>query len=313
MKIIVTGGSGFLGSHMIPALESAGHTVLNVDIRPAKHVEVETILADIRDAQRMKEVIKDADAVLHLAGLIEAGESVKFPQTFVDTNISGTVAVLEAMRENNITILLFSSSAAVYGEPQTIPITEDDRTIPINPYGMTKLAMEGLISSYVQAHGFTAVALRYFNLYGPKEHHEPESHAMPRFIKQIYTDQEVTVYGSGEHQRDYIHVTDIVDAHLKALDYALQNPGAYHYFNLSTEKPSTVLEIASAIESAMQKKAQIKHLPERPGDPLMLYANAGKAHKQLGWRAQVSLEEGITETVQYFTQYWKEHSDENQD
>lgn len=306
MKIIVTGGSGFLGSHMIPALEAVGHTILNIDIREPKHVEVETVVADILDKPKMMEIIKDADAVLHLAGLIEAGESVKDPQTFIDVNISGTVNVLEAMKANGINTILFSSSAAVYGEPKNIPITEDDPTMPINPYGMTKLAMEGLISSYVKAHGMTGVALRYFNLYGPKEHHEPESHAMPRFIKQIYNGEEVTVYGSGEHQRDYIHVKDIADAHLKALDYAVKNQGEYHYFNLSTEKPSTVLDIAKAVESAMGKEANIKHLPERPGDPLVLYANASKAHEILGWKAQVSLEDGIKETVDYFVKIWEQ-------
>jgi len=304
MKIIVTGGSGFLGSHMIPALEQAGHTILNVDIREPKHVEIKTVIADILDKPKMMEIIKDADAVLHLAGLIEAGESVKDPQTFVDVNISGTINVLEAMKANGINTILFSSSAAVYGEPKNIPISEDDPTMPINPYGMTKLAMEGLISSYVKAHGMTGVALRYFNLYGPKEHHEPESHAMPRFIEQIYKGEEVTVYGSGEHQRDYIHVKDIADAHIKALDYAMNNQKEYHYFNLSTQKPSSVLDIAHAVENAMNKKANIKHLPERPGDPMVLYANATKAHEVLGWQAQVSLEDGIKETVDYFVEYW---------
>lgn len=304
MKIIVTGGSGFLGTHMIRSLLAEGHEVKNIDIRPAKDANVETVIADILDTQKMKEEIKDADAVLHFAGLIEAGESVKYPQRFVDVNISGTVSVLEAMRENNIRTILFSSSAAVYGEPQNIPIQEDDRTIPINPYGMTKLAMEGLISSYVQAHGMTGVALRYFNLYGPEEHHEPESHAMPRFIKQIYEGQEVTVYGNGQHQRDYIHVKDIVDGHTKALEYALANQGEYHYFNLSTEKPATVLEIAQAVETALNKKANITHLPERPGDPLVLYASAQKAKELLGWEAQISLEEGVRETAEYFVEYW---------
>lgn len=311
MKIIVTGGSGFLGTHMIRALQIAGHEIKNIDIRPSRDTNVNTVIANILDLKKMKQEIRDADCVFHFAGLIEAGESVKFPQKFVDTNITGTVNVLEAMRLNGVKTIIFSSSAAVYGEPQNIPIKEDDRTIPINPYGMTKLAMEGLISSYVLAHKMTGVALRYFNLYGPEEHHEPESHAMPRFIKQIFEDQEVTVYGSGEHKRDYIHVRDIVDAHIKALDFAVKNQEKYHYFNLSTEKPSTVLEIAHQVEKSMQqqfpgKKAQIKHLSERPGDPLVLYASAQKAREVLGWQAQVDIKDGINETVEYFLKYWTE-------
>lgn len=310
MKIVVTGGSGFLGTHMIRALEIAGHEIKNIDIKPSRDTNVETVIADILDTHRMKEEIRGADCVFHFAGLIEAGESVKDPQKFVDVNISGTVSILEAMRENNVKIILFSSSAAVYGEPQKIPIKENDATLPINPYGMTKLAMEGLISSYVQAHKFTGVALRYFNLYGPEEHHEPESHALPRFIKQMYEGQEVTVYGDGQHQRDYIHIRDIVDAHMKALEYAVKNQEQYHYFNLSTEKPSTVLDIAHSVKTTLQRlgiqtEAQVTHLAERPGDPLVLYASAQKAHELLGWKAQVSLDEGIKETVEYFVNYWK--------
>lgn len=309
-KIIVTGGSGFLGTHLLRALDKEGYEVKNIDLRPSK--EYETVIADVQDTQKMLEEIKDADAVFHLASLIEAGESVKDPQKYVDYNIDGTISVLEAMRQNGISTFLFSSSAAVYGEPLNIPIKEDDRTMPINPYGMTKLAMEALLSSYVQAHGFTGVALRYFNLYGPEEHHEPESHAMPRFIKQIYQGKEVTVWGSGEHLRDYIHISDIVDAHLKALTYAWDNPEKYHYFNLSTEKPSSVLDIVRIVEDAMGKKANVKHFPERPGDPLKLYADASKARKELGWDAKVDIEDGVKGVVEYFMQYWEENFDEAQ-
>ncbi|NCS97957.1 MAG: UDP-glucose 4-epimerase [Candidatus Pacebacteria bacterium] len=307
-RIIVTGGSGFLGTHLLRALIQAGYEVKNIDLRQSK--EFETVLADVQDKKRMLVEIKDADAVFHLASLIEAGESVKEPQKFIDNNIDGTLSVLDAMRENGINTFIFSSSAAVYGEPLHIPIKEDDRTIPINPYGMTKLAIEGLLSSYVQAHKFTGVALRYFNLYGPEEHHEPESHALPRFIKQIYQDKEVTVWGSGEHLRDYIHISDIVDAHLKALDYAWSNPEKYHYFNLSTEKPSSVLDLVSIIEETMHKKATVKHFPARPGDPLKLYADASKARKELDWEAKVAFSEGVKGVVEYFMNYWEENFDE---
>lgn len=307
-NIIVTGGSGFLGTHLLRALVREGYSVKNIDLRPS--AEFETVIADVQDRQKMLEEIKNAEAVFHLASLIEAGESVKEPQKYIDYNIDGTVSVLEAMRQNGIPTFIFSSSAAVYGEPLHIPVKEDDRTIPINPYGMTKLAMEGLISSYVQAHGFTGVALRYFNLYGPEEHHEPESHALPRFIKQIYTDQEVTVWGSGEHLRDYIHIADIVDAHLMALDYARNNPNKYHYYNLSTEKPTSVLEIVKIVEETMGKKAQITHFPERPGDPLKLYADASKARQELGWEAKVGIHEGVRGVVEYFLHYWEENFDE---
>ena len=192
MKIIVTGGAGFLGRHLVRALVSEGHALKIIDLNP--NPEFATIIADVRDTQKMEELIKDADVVFHLASLIEAGESVEKPDKYIDYNINGTLSVLEAMRLNGLKTLVFSSSAAIYGEPTQVPIKEDDRTIPINPYGMTKLAMEGLLRSYVEAHGFSGVALRYFNLYGPEEHHQPETHAIARFISQIYQGEEVTVW-----------------------------------------------------------------------------------------------------------------------
>jgi UDP-glucose 4-epimerase len=301
-KIIVTGGSGFLGHHLLRALDKAGYQVKNIDLRENK--EFETVIADVRDTEKMLEEVNDADMVFHLASLIEAGESVEKPQKYIDYNIDGTLSVLEAMKANGIKTFIFSSSAAVYGEPINVPIKEDDRTMPVNPYGMTKLAMEALLSSYVGAHGFTGIALRYFNLYGPGEHHEPETHAMPRFIKQIYDDKEVTVWGSGEHKRDYVHVTDIVDAHLKAIKLAEREPEKYHYMNLSAEEPASVLDIVYAVEKAMEKKANVKHFDPRPGDPLLLYADATKAKKALSWEAKISLEDGIKEVCDYFTEYW---------
>lgn len=303
-NIIVTGGAGFLGTHLCRALAQAGHMVTVIDLK--ENPEFPTHLADVRDQALMEEYIPaGTDLVFHLASLIEAGESVKNPATFIDQNINGTLSVLNAMKKNEVKNFVFSSSAAVYGEPLHVPIKEDDRTMPINPYGMTKLAMEALLSSYVASFGFTGVALRYFNLYGPEEHHQPETHAMPRFIKQIYDDQEVTVWGDGHHQRDYIHVQDIVTAHVNAIALCDQQPNQYHYFNLSTEKASSVLDIVAIIEKAMNKKAQIKHFESRPGDPDILVADASKAHEQLQWRATIDLESGVTETVNYFLNHWE--------
>jgi UDP-glucose 4-epimerase len=300
MHIIVTGGSGFLGRHLCRALTQTGHTIKNIDL--VENPEFKTVIADVRDQEKMLQEITDADLVFHLASLIEAGESVKEPFKFIDYNINGTVSVLEAMRRNQISNFAFSSSAAIYGEPLRVPIKEDDRTMPINPYGMTKLAMEALLSSYVKAHGFTGAALRYFNLYGPEEHHQPETHAIPRFIDQIKNDQEVTIWGNGSHQRDFVYISDIVEAHLKAIELMEREPDQYHYLNLSTEKPASVLELVKMIGKIMNKEPKIKHFPERPGDPQVLTADAIKAKKSLGWEAKMNLEDGLRQTVEYFTQ-----------
>ncbi|MEN8252836.1 MAG: NAD-dependent epimerase/dehydratase family protein [Patescibacteria group bacterium] len=303
MKIIVTGGSGFLGKHLQRALIKAGHSVKNIDLK--ENAEFDTTVADVRDQNQMLAEIKDADLVFHLASLIEAGDSVKNPQKYIDYNITGSVSVLEAMRQNEIKTFIFSSSAAIYGEAEKIPIQEDDRTIPINPYGMTKLAMEALLSSYVQAHGFTGIALRYFNLYGPGEDHQPETHAIPRFIKQIHEGSEVTVWGNGQHKRDYVYIDDIVDAHLKAIDLAQNQSQKYHYMNLSTQKPNSVSEIVGLIENIIGKTANIRNFPERPGDPLVLTADASKAKELLKWETKIDISTGLKQTVDYFLKLWE--------
>ncbi|MFZ1721815.1 MAG: NAD-dependent epimerase/dehydratase family protein [Microgenomates group bacterium] len=304
MNIIVTGGAGFLGTHLCRRLTKDGHivTVLDLNANP----EFETIIADVRDRESMKKYIKNTDAVFHLAAKIEAGESVKNPREFIDHNINGTLSVLDAMVVNDVKTILFSSTAAVYGEPIRVPIFEDDRTIPINPYGMTKLAVEGLLSSYVATHNITAIAMRYFNLFGPEEHHEPETHAIPRFIKQIYQDEPVTVWGKGEHMRDFIYISDVVEAHINALSLASTSPNQYHYCNLSSQKPASVLDVITLIGSIMEKEPQISYFPARLGDPLVLVADASKAHRILGWSASVDLETGLKNTIDYFLKSWTE-------
>lgn len=294
MRILVTGGSGFLGKHLCRALASAGHSVTNIDHKPFS--EVQTIVGDISDSALLDQCMPNQDTVFHLASYIEAGESVEQPKKYLENNIMGTLAVLESMKKHGVKKFLFSSSAAIYGEPIRTPIQEDDRTLPINPYGMTKLAMEGLVSSYVYSFGFTGVALRYFNLYGPGEDHEPETHAIPRFIQQITRGEEVTVWGDGSNRRDFIYIDDVVRAHLLALEL----PQGYHYLNLSGKNATAVKDVIGHLERILGKSANIKYFPSRPGDPLELFADATKAKTLLEWEAQVSLEEGLKKTVDWF-------------
>ena len=305
-RIIITGGSGFLGKHLGKKLLELGYSVKVIDLKPNDLFE--TVIADVRDKASMKKEIQDVDLVFHLAGLIEAGESVKFPENFLDFNVNGTLSVLEAMKDNNVKDIIFSSSAAVYGEPISLPIKEDNRTLPISPYGTTKLAMEGLISSYVYSHDFSGVALRYFNLFGPEEHHEPETHVIPRFIDQIFSGKEVTIWGDGKYGRDYLYIDDVVDAHIKAIRLIEKRPKEYHYMNLSSEKSVTVLEIVEYLEKIMNKKVNLKLYPPRPGDPRVLVANAEKAKIEMGWEANTHFEEGLKKTVDYFMQSFEEQS-----
>jgi nucleoside-diphosphate-sugar epimerase len=295
MNILITGGAGFLGSHLCRAVANAGHSVRVLDLHA--NPEYPTIIGDVTDESTVKQALDGIDAVYHLASFIEAGESVKRPYEYTRNNVLGAVVLLEAMRQMEVKTFIFSSSAAVYGEPIRVPIFEDDRTMPINPYGMTKLALEALASSYSYSHGFTCAALRYFNLYGPGEDHTPETHAIPRFITQIATGEEVTIWGSGEHQRDFVYVADIVAAHIKALDLP---KGKFHYFNLSGKNATKVLDVLTMLENLIEKKANIHHFPARPGDPLLLFADGSKAKDQLQWESTTDLAYGLAQTVEWF-------------
>lgn len=294
MNILVTGGSGYLGKHLIQALLTAGHQVENIDLLPSELVK--TTIADIQNVSAIDAVFAGKDAVFHLASLIEVGESVQFPEKYMQNNVLGTVHVLECMRKHQVQKFIFSSSAAVYGTPKRVPILEDDRTLPINPYGTSKLAMEGLASSYAYNFGMSCAALRYFNLYGPGWHNRAPSHAIPRFFEQMEQGKEVTIWGSGEHKRDYVYMQDIVRAHLLALQL---QPG-YHYLNLSGKNATRVIDLIHLMAKIMGKEPNLKHFPERPGDPLELFADATKAKEILNWEAEVDLEEGLRQTIEWY-------------
>lgn len=293
MNILVTGGSGFLGKNLCQALAGVGHNVLNIDKRACDVVE--TVVGNVMDQQLVERHMAGIEAVFHLASHIEAGESVEMPKKYIENNVLGALVVLEAMKKYGVKKFLFSSSAAIYGEPLRTPIKEDDRTLPINPYGMTKLAMEGLVSSYVYAFGMTGVALRYFNLYGPGEDHQPETHAIPRFIAQMTHDEEVTVWGDGSNKRDYIYIDDVVSAHLLALNL----PQGYHYMNLSGKNATEVRQVIAYLEKIMGKQAKVHNFPVRAGDPIELFADASKAKEVLGWEPKMEFEEGLKKTVEW--------------
>lgn len=300
MNILVTGGAGFLGSHLTRTLIQQGHHVRVLDHNT--NSETESIVGDVCDSETVKQALEGIQVVFHLAAHIEAGESVKEPYEYTRNNVLGFVVLLEEMRKADVKTCIFSSSAAVYGEPIRVPIFEDDRTMPINPYGMTKLAMEGLASSYSFAHHMTCIGLRYFNLYGPGEHHEPETHAIPRFIMQIAKNEEVTLWGDGENQRDFIHVADVVSAHTKAMELT---DGTYHYFNISGKNATKVIDVISMIEENLTTKANVTHFPARLGDPMLLFADASKAKNELGWEPQVDLKTGLAETIAWFRESGK--------
>ncbi len=302
MKIAVLGGAGYIGSHTVKQLLSRGHEVSVIDnlqtgFRAAVDERAEFFEGDIRDSEFLKGVFSSGnfDAVIHFAACSLVGESVKAPIKYYNNNVGGAITLLEAMTEAGIDKIVFSSTAAVYGEPERIPILESDMTCPTNPYGETKLAMEKMFFWASKAHNLRFVSLRYFNACGADESgnlgeaHNPESHLIPLILQVPNGKREkISVFGSdydtkdGTCVRDYIHVTDLADAHVLAVEY-LEKGGESDIFNLGNGVGFTVSEV---IESA--RRVTGHSIPElvcerRPGDPALLVASSEKAKRVLGW------------------------------
>lgn len=305
MKILVTGGAGYIGSHACKALARAGFTPVAYDnlyrgfARAVKWGPLET--GDLLDAARL-DAVMDAhrpDAVMHFAALTYVGESVSDPAMYYRANVMGSIALLDAMRRHNVRRIVFSSTAAVYGEPPVSPIPESSPLAPINPYGQTKLGIERAIGDYAKAYGYQWAALRYFNAAGADpdgeigENHDPETHLIPLAVQAALGQRgALSVFGDdyptpdGSAVRDYIHVTDLAEAHVAALRRLLddQSIGA---LNLGTGRGRSVLEICAAVERVTGRTLPLTRAPRRAGDPPVLVADASRARDALGWTARL--------------------------
>ena len=300
-RVVVTGGAGYIGSHAVRALVDAGHAVAVLDDLSAGHAEalpkgVPLVRAAIHDRAAVHKLLVDhrADAVMHFAARLKVGESVQQPIEYYKNNVTGTLSVLEAMRDAGVKRFVFSSTCAVYGEPIETPIRETHPTAPINAYGQTKLAIEHALPHYERAWGLQSIRLRYFNAAGADpggelgEDHYPEIHAIPRAIEAATGGPEFKIMGTdyptpdGTCLRDYIHVTDLADAHVRALR-RLEAGGPSQSYNLGTERPTSVREIVAAVERVSGRRVASSVAPRRPGDPAVLYASAQRAREELGW------------------------------
>lgn len=302
--VLVTGGAGYIGAHTAKALDERGFFPIVYDSLSSGFREAARwgafVEGDIRDQDALARVMADhqVSAVIHFAGLIEVGRSMVAPDLFWDINVSGTTALLTTMRNHGIGRLVFSSSAAVYGQAgrgplETIP--EDAPKAPASPYGDTKLAAEWMIQAQCKAHRLTAVALRYFNAAGADpsgligEAHEPETHLIPLAIAAALGDgKPLTVFGDdfdtpdGTCLRDYIHVSDLAAAHVAAIDAKLA-PGAFEAINVGTGQGRSVLEVVGAVGRAAGRPVPYSIGPRRAGDPPSLVADPGRARALLGW------------------------------
>jgi UDP-glucose-4-epimerase GalE len=319
-RILVTGGAGYVGSHACKALAAAGHEPIVYDNLTRGHREFARWgpleEGDIRDGPRLDAAFARhrIDAVMHFAALAYVGESVREPALYYRNNVGGTLELLDAMRRAGVGRLVFSSTCATYGVPARMPITEDLPQQPINPYGATKLMIERVLRDYDAAYGLRSVALRYFNAAGADpegeigEDHDPETHLIPLAIAAaLGQKRELQIFGDdyptpdGTAVRDYVHVTDLASAHVKALDY-LRRGGTSTALNLGTGTGHSVREVIAAVERASGRRLPARVAPRRPGDPPRLVAAPGRARQVLGWEPVLSDIDTIVSTA------WRWHA-----
>lgn len=315
--ILVTGGAGYIGSHCVLALLKQKYDVVIFDNLSTGHIEtvntlkkygnVNFVQGDLLDYSALDKLFKNykIDAVVHFAAYSQVGESVKNPQKYYINNVCGTINLLKAMLENNVMKIVFSSTAATYGEPKYIPIDENHPQNPINTYGQTKLIIEKIMDDYDRAYGLKSVRLRYFNVAGADsenrvgEWHDPETHLIPNILKSTFAGGKTfEMYGTdydtkdGTCVRDYINIEDLAQAHILALKY-LENGGKTDYFNLGTNEGNTVKEVFTVCEEITGKRIPVNVMGRRDGDPASLVADNRKAKNILGWMPNNNLKTSI--------------------
>jgi UDP-glucose 4-epimerase len=310
MKLLVTGGAGYIGSVVAKQLLEAGHQVVVLDDLSRGHAAAIPSGAghapvDLLDEPAVHAALDDGfDGVLHFAALALVAESVEHPERYWRNNVVGTLNLLDAMRAHGVKRLVFSSTCATYGEPETVPMREDEPADPVNAYGDSKLAVDRMLATECRAHGLGAASLRYFNVAGASgelgEDHDPETHLIPLVLRAAAGKRtHVSVFGTdyptrdGTAVRDYIHVEDLGDAHLLALD-ALQ-PGRHRIYNLGTGDGYTVREVVEAARRVTGRDIPARDEGRRPGDPPELVAAAERARDELGWTPRRGLEEMIAD------------------
>lgn len=315
MAVLVTGGAGYIGSHTVAELIDLGEEVVIVDSLETGHRESllggTLEVGDIRDRAFLKQVFEkhEIESVIHFAAYSLVGESMTNPVKYYDNNVHGTLVLLDVMKDFGVKSIVFSSTAATYGEPERTPIVEGDRTQPTSVYGETKLTMERMMSWFDTAHGIKYVALRYFNAAGAHisgkigEDHRPESHLLPLVLQTALGQrEEIAVFGSdyptpdGTCIRDYIHVSDLADAHVQAVQY-LRNGGNSDYFNLGNGTGFSVLELIETAEKVTGRAIPKAIRERRAGDPAVLIASADKAKQVLGWEPKREELEQIVESA----------------
>ncbi len=315
MRVLVTGGAGYIGSHTVMLLGEEGHEVLVLDNLSNGHKEAvlygKLTVEDVGNKERVKEILKTfkPDAVIHFAAFIEVGESVKNPASFYENNTTNALRLLEAMVETGVNNFILSSTAAVYGNPEKVPIPEEHPTEPINPYGKSKLFIEKALEDFNRAYGLNYISLRYFNAAGADtegrigENHNPETHLIPLILKAAKGERDsIKIFGTdyptpdGTCIRDFIHVNDLAEAHLLSLLYLIESKKS-GVFNCGYGKGFSVKEVVERSKKVTGKDFKVEEAGRRPGDPAILVADPSKLKKELNWKPKYDDLDFIIETA----------------
>jgi len=316
VRLLLTGGAGYIGAVVARRLREAGHSPIILDDLSAGHREAagpDLVVGDCGDRRLLAELVasRQIEAVIHLAASARVGESVEHPARYYRNNLERSLALLDVLREKGVGRFVLSSTAAVYGDPVAIPMDEDHPTRPTNPYGETKLALETALRWFHAAYGLAFVSLRYFNAAGATadgvlgEVHDPETHLVPNVLGAAATGEPVPVFGTdyatpdGSAVRDYVHVEDLADAHVRALEH-LESKGGASVFNLGNGTGFSVLQVIEAARRVTGRPLPIRKAPRRAGDPETLIASSVRARRVLGWAPRYPGLESILETAWRF-------------
>jgi UDP-glucose-4-epimerase GalE len=313
--VLVTGGAGYIGSHAVKALRSEGAEVVVYDNMSAGHRAAArhataVIEGDIHDTDRLREALRRhrVDAVMHFAAWLSVGESVKKPSEYYRNNVGGALSVLDAMVAEGVHHFVFSSTAAVFGDPIETPITETHPRAPINAYGDTKFAIERALPHYERAYGLKSIALRYFNASGADpdgelgEDHAPEIHLIPRAIDAALGRDSFQIFGDdydtpdGTCLRDFVHVTDLASAHILSLE-SLRRGAPSTTYNLANGQPTSVKDVLDAVKRVTGTPVPHTVAARRPGDPGVLFASSARIRTELGWRPRFESIDTIVDTA----------------
>jgi len=310
-RILVTGGAGFIGSHLVDHLLTNGFEVTVLDnvstgrmenlSHLQKRKDFHFIKADIRDSDSVRKAVKDVDVVFHEAALVSVTRSVENPVLTNDVNVTGTLNLLKACLDAGVKRFVHASSSSVYGETKTLPKHENLVPQPISPYAVSKLAAENYVKVFHQVYGLETVCLRYFNVYGPRQAYGPYSGVITIFINRLMKNQPPIIYGDGEQIRDFTNVQDVVEANMLAMN---NKKAAGEVFNIATGEATTINHLAKLLLQIMGKtNLKPVYQDPRPGDIRRSYADISRARKILGYEPKISLRKGLEKLVKWYTSF----------